>query len=200
MNKDTYCSYCGKEFHSNTYPKTCLKCGKETYSPAPAVAIGLIPINGGLLHVRRNIPPAIGQWALPGGWMNLGETWEEGVARETFEETGVVVDPKKITLADVKTASNGAVLIFGLAERLILPEPVVFNNCKIETQESAILETPTPLAFPHHDTMQQWYFENHHPRFIHDTVFANGRFQECGACKTPAQCDRNGVCHEWKIL
>ncbi len=178
--KDSFCSYCGTPFHSNEYPKKCSHCKRETYSNAPSVGIGLIPINDGILTVRRNIPPGIGELALPGGYMNMGETWEEGVAREVFEETGIVVNPKKIKLADVKTADSGAVLIFGLAERLFLPTPLPFNNCKVEVQESLVVTTPVPLCFPHHQTMLEWYFVHHR------------LFQECGACKIPAHCYHYG--------
>src|SRR6185437_6033271 len=122
--KDSFCSYCGTQFDSDHYPKKCGQCKKETYSNTPAVGVGIIPINEGVLVVRRNIPPGVGELAFPGGWLNLGETWEVGVAREVFEETGIVVNPKKIKIADVKTATNGAVLIFGISEQLILPRPI----------------------------------------------------------------------------
>jgi ADP-ribose pyrophosphatase YjhB (NUDIX family) len=46
-----------------------------------------------VLLVRRNIEPQIGQLALPGGYMNLGETWQQAGARELFEETGTIIRP-----------------------------------------------------------------------------------------------------------
>jgi len=42
--------------------------------------------------------PARGQWAPPLGFLECGETLEEGAARETFEETAVKVDPEKLEL------------------------------------------------------------------------------------------------------
>lgn len=45
-----------------------------------------------VLLVRRANPPSQGEWSLPGGVLELGETLEAGVAREVLEETGVQVD------------------------------------------------------------------------------------------------------------
>ena len=50
---------------------------------------------------RRAEEPAVGQWAVPTGYLEMGETLEEGAARETREETGVVVDPARLELCSV---------------------------------------------------------------------------------------------------
>ena len=46
----------------------------------------------------RAHPPAQGQWAPPSGYLESGESLEDAAARETFEETGVHVDPAKLEL------------------------------------------------------------------------------------------------------
>ncbi len=48
--------------------------------------------DGRVLLVKRRYEPLAGQWSLPGGMLELGETLEAGVAREMLEETGLVVD------------------------------------------------------------------------------------------------------------
>jgi ADP-ribose pyrophosphatase YjhB (NUDIX family) len=50
------------------------------------------------LMCRRSEEPAIGKWTVPSGYLECGETLEEGAARETFEETGVIVDPASLEL------------------------------------------------------------------------------------------------------
>jgi ADP-ribose pyrophosphatase YjhB (NUDIX family) len=50
---------------------------------------------------RRGQEPALGKWTAPSGFLECGETLEEGAARETFEETGVIVDPRHLELQAV---------------------------------------------------------------------------------------------------
>jgi 8-oxo-dGTP diphosphatase len=59
----------------------------------PVVAVGAIVIDkGSILLVKRNTEPARGQWSLPGGRVELGETLREALVREVREETGIDVD------------------------------------------------------------------------------------------------------------
>jgi 8-oxo-dGTP diphosphatase len=51
-----------------------------------------IPPPVGVVLIRRRFEPLAGQWSLPGGALDLGETLEAGVAREIREETGLSVD------------------------------------------------------------------------------------------------------------
>lgn len=48
---------------------------------------------GAVLLVRRGKPPAMGQWSLPGGAQDLGETAEHAARRELAEETGLACGP-----------------------------------------------------------------------------------------------------------
>ena len=60
------------------------------YPEAPRVGIGIVLLRGDeVLLVRRGRPPAEGQWSLPGGVQELGETAEACARRELFEETGL---------------------------------------------------------------------------------------------------------------
>ncbi len=45
-----------------------------------------------MVLVRRRFEPLAGQWSLPGGALEVGETLEAGVAREMLEETGLIVE------------------------------------------------------------------------------------------------------------
>ncbi len=56
------------------------------------VGVGCVIIdNGRALLIRRGSQPLPGEWSIPGGMLELGETLEEGVARELLEETGLTV-------------------------------------------------------------------------------------------------------------
>jgi 8-oxo-dGTP diphosphatase len=66
--------------------------GSREYPEKPVVGVGGIIIDGGrTLLIRRGSEPLRGEWSIPGGTLELGETLEEGVARELLEETSVHV-------------------------------------------------------------------------------------------------------------
>jgi len=52
---------------------------------------GVVIAEGRALLIRRGSEPLLGEWSIPGGMLELGETLEEGVARELLEETGLTV-------------------------------------------------------------------------------------------------------------
>jgi 8-oxo-dGTP diphosphatase len=62
------------------------------YPDRPMVGVGGVVIsNGRALLIRRGGPPLEGQWSIPGGMLEVGETLIEGVRRELAEETGIEV-------------------------------------------------------------------------------------------------------------
>ncbi len=70
----------------------CPSCGHIQYVN-PLNVVGTLPIwQDQVLLCRRNIEPRKGYWTLPAGFMELGETTEEGAARETDEEAGARIE------------------------------------------------------------------------------------------------------------
>ena len=62
------------------------------YPERPVVGVGGVIIDKGrALLIRRGSEPLRGQWSIPGGTLELGESLQEGVARELHEETGLDV-------------------------------------------------------------------------------------------------------------
>src|SRR5260370_176963 len=62
------------------------------YPERPIVGIGGVIIDRGrTLLIRRGSEPLLGEWSIPGGTLELGESLKEGVARELREETGIEV-------------------------------------------------------------------------------------------------------------
>jgi 8-oxo-dGTP diphosphatase len=66
--------------------------GQREYPERPVVGVGGVVISHGrALLVRRGNPPLQGEWSIPGGMLEVGETLVEGVRRELAEETGIEV-------------------------------------------------------------------------------------------------------------
>ena len=63
------------------------------YPDRPIVGVGGIVVDGSrVVLVRRGHEPLKGEWSIPGGAVELGETLEVACAREVHEETGLDVD------------------------------------------------------------------------------------------------------------
>lgn len=118
-------------------------------NPIPTVDV-IIEIGQGIVLIRRKNPPH--GWALPGGFMDVGETAEAAARREAAEETGLSVtletllsvysdpsrDPRQhtMTVAYIATAQGEPVGMDDAAEAKIfkldaLPSPIVFDHAQI---------------------------------------------------------------------
>jgi 8-oxo-dGTP diphosphatase len=66
---------------------------KREYPDSPLVGVGAIIIEGGrVVLVKRGHPPLAGEWSIPGGVLEVGETLREACVREALEETGLTVE------------------------------------------------------------------------------------------------------------
>lgn len=95
------------------------------YPTRPLVGVGGVIVDDDrVVLVRRRYEPLAGRWSLPGGTLEVGETLEEGAARELREETGLVVDVGPlIEVFDriVRDESGGVQYHFVLVDFLCTP-------------------------------------------------------------------------------
>src|ERR1700758_4424286 len=70
---------------------------KRDYPDRPIVGVGAVIVeNGRALLVRRGSEPLKGEWSIPGGVLELGETLRQGAEREAKEETGLTVEAGEV--------------------------------------------------------------------------------------------------------
>ncbi len=94
LDEFRFCPRCGNACFPKETPhmRKCENCGFEFYANPAVGAAGLIfNREGELLVVRRAKDPGKGSYDLPGGFVEIGETLEEGLKRELKEELGIEV-------------------------------------------------------------------------------------------------------------
>ena len=131
----------------------------EHRNPLPTVDI-IIEYSGGVVLIKRKNPPP--GWAIPGGFVDYGESLEEAAVREAQEETGLTVrlkrqmhtysdpgrDPRFHTITTVYVAEGSG----GLKAADDASEAGVY------TQDGL----PADMAFDHREILED-YFHNRRP-------------------------------------
>ena len=150
-----HCTFCGARFTpKQPWPRRCAACGETSYRNPNPVAVVLQPVGLGLLVVRRGIPPAEDRLALPGGFVEVDETWQETAARELSEETGLQADPATVRLYDTLSAPDGTLLVFGLLPAIATLPAFRPND---ETLGLDVLTVPAELGFSLHTQVANRY-------------------------------------------
>lgn len=151
-----FCTCCGSQFGDVNYPLVCANCGQSTYDNPVPVAVMIQPVIGsdaqrGLLTVLRNIQPASGEYALPGGFVeNSDESIEGAARRELEEETGLVVPLSALKLH--RSVISGGELICFVASSHLLTVDNLFRDFRASAESNAfrVAFLPASLAFPTH--------------------------------------------------
>ncbi|GIJ78879.1 ADP-ribose pyrophosphatase YjhB, NUDIX family [Micromonospora phaseoli] len=159
----SHCSYCGSAYPAEaTWPRACPTCGGTVWRNPLPVAVAVAPVRTatglGVVVVRRDIEPARGLLALPGGFIEYGEEWRDALVRELREETGLHADAAGAELIAVHSApAGGTIMIFGMlpvrpADELPPSAPTA------EATEWLVLTEPTELAFSTHTQVLDDFF------------------------------------------
>jgi ADP-ribose pyrophosphatase YjhB (NUDIX family) len=114
-----FCSRCGGRLEfgfvdgEHRERLACSKCGYVAYVN-PRLVVTTIPVtdDGRIVLLRRGIEPGKGSWAQPGGFLEVDETVTEAAIRETFEETGLVVEPGEIIGLYARLEAAVVVLVY----------------------------------------------------------------------------------------
>ncbi|MGI9202918.1 MAG: NUDIX hydrolase [Woeseiaceae bacterium] len=109
-----FCAECGSEVSLQSVSGddrqrfVCSGCGKTHYENPNVLVAVYVCVGHEILWIRRGIAPAIGKWAMPGGFMENNETPESAASRELREETGLDIHPDQMTLVSVSSILNMA--------------------------------------------------------------------------------------------
>ncbi|MFA5624289.1 MAG: NUDIX domain-containing protein [Bradymonadales bacterium] len=175
---EKYCPYCGAKRAKLDYqwPKEC-GCGVITYRNPVPVVNALLPIytddSLGILCIKRAIEPCKGEWALPGGYLELAECWQDGAVRELYEESGIMLnvenDIKKIICVD-SNPKRDRLLLFALCkpQKQDLLQKLQTNS---EVTDFKLVYAPEELAFPPHTRSLELYFLNYHENLLTEKDF-----------------------------
>lgn len=88
-----FCPRCGggldKRVVKVSEPKrlVCQDCSFIFYQDPKVVAGTVIPLDGGIVLLKRGVEPALGKWVFPGGYVDRGESVQDAAVRETKEES-----------------------------------------------------------------------------------------------------------------
>ena len=152
-----FCPACGRPveqrlLEADHRPRLVCADGHVTWRN-PRVVVGTLPVEGGRVWLaRRAIEPAIGLWGNPSGFLELGESVQEGARRETEEETELRVEVGRLIgvysrpHVGVVTIAFEASVVGGRPEpaaetselRAFAPDEIPWDEIAFTTAESAL--------------------------------------------------------------
>jgi ADP-ribose pyrophosphatase YjhB (NUDIX family) len=144
-----FCSRCGSALQFGAIPGedrerlACSACGHVVYVN-PRLVVTTLPITdaGEIVLIRRGIEPGKGSWAQPGGFLEVDETVHQAAIRETFEETGLLIEPGEII--GLYTRLEAAVVTIAFEARIV-------GGTASPTPEATEIRAYAPEAIPWHE-------------------------------------------------
>lgn len=148
-----FCSECAHPIEQripagdNRLRAVCSHCETIHYVN-PRIIAGTLPVfEQQILLCRRAIEPRKGFWTLPAGFMEQGETLEQGAARETFEEAGIDIECGQLLTA-ISVPFISQVHIFFLA-KMVSTAHAVSTSESLEVRMFDFADIPwDEIAFP----------------------------------------------------
>ncbi len=153
-----FCPLCGGELSRRLLKAgeperlVCSRCDFVFYIDPKLAAIAVVPLDSGVVMVRRAIDPGYGLWVVPGGFVDLGERVEEAVVRETREEAHLRVRVER--LLNVYSYPDSTTVVVGylveylggdlaagdetLEARIFAPEEIPWDEIPFRSTKAAL--------------------------------------------------------------
>jgi ADP-ribose pyrophosphatase YjhB (NUDIX family) len=152
-----FCPACGKPvvervMEEDHRPRLVCPDGHVTWRN-PRLVVGTLPVaEGRVFLARRGIEPGLGRWSYPGGFLEVGESAQEGARRETEEETLLRVEVGRLIGAYSRPHAAVVTLIYeapivggeplpGVETtevRAFAPDEIPWDELAFTTTESAL--------------------------------------------------------------
>lgn len=118
-----YCPRCGTGLaavpHEGRPLPTCPACGWIAFRDPKVVAVAVLEDGAGAVWlIRRAIEPCVGEWALPGGYVDWDEHPRDAAVRECREEIGCAVSLERLVTVEHAAFAAGGVVVVGYAGRV----------------------------------------------------------------------------------
>ena len=138
------------------------------YPDRPVVGVGGVVIEDGrALLIKRGSEPLLGQWSIPGGTLELGESLQEGVARELLEETGLEVQVLDMIEAFDRIFLDPAVANAGDRSRPKYHYVIVDYLCERLAGEAKAGSDVTDVAYAREDELEKFHLTSTATRVLH---------------------------------
>ena len=90
----------------------CTSCGAVHFLDPKVVAGVIIPVDGKLVMIKRNLEPGMGRWTFPAGFVDRGEVVEDAAVREAKEETGLDVELTRLLGIFSRTGDTNILVVY----------------------------------------------------------------------------------------
>jgi 8-oxo-dGTP pyrophosphatase MutT (NUDIX family) len=139
---------------------------KIDHQNPPTVVVGLIPTTypgeltlAGIIRGKKG-DAGYGKIALPGGWVNKGESLEAAIVREVWEEIRFQSIPMhwRLMYSDHIEAAN-INLVFCLYKYTLSDNPLANFSVNEEVSEVTFIDVSHPLAFPKHERAVKKFYD-----------------------------------------
>jgi ADP-ribose pyrophosphatase YjhB (NUDIX family) len=138
------------------------------YPDRPVVGVGGVVIEDGrALLIKRGSEPLLGQWSIPGGTLELGESLQHGVARELLEETGLEVQVLDMIEAFDRIFLDPAAPNAGDRSRPKYHYVIVDYLCERLAGEAKAGSDVTDVAYAREDELEKFHMTSTATRVLH---------------------------------